>query len=164
MHKFISNVALFFVISGLVVLQGCGGNSLGTVPVSGTVTLDGNSISGVTVSFAPTGTEGREAYGTTDTGGRFVLTVPGTTTGSGTVPAEYRVTFSKMSDPLEGVDTSGMDSDEADAEIRRRFPRGLPVAVSLIPDKYSDRTATDIAPVTVERRGKNNFTFELKSQ
>ena len=164
MHKFISNVALFFVISGLVVLQGCGGNSLGTVPVSGTVTLDGNSISGVTVSFAPTGTEGREAYGTTDAGGQFVLTVPGAPVGSGTIPGDYRVMLSKMSNPLEGINTEGMESDEIDAEMRRHFPRGLPSPEHLLPAKYADRTTTDIAPVTVERRGKNNFTFELKSQ
>jgi len=162
MHKSISTTALFFTISGFLVLQGCGGNSLGTAHVSGTVTLDGNPISGVTVSFAPTGTDGREAYGITDTGGRFVLTIPGADAGSGAIPGEYHVAFVKMSDPLEGLEH--LEGEEFDAEMQRRFPRGLPPAKHLLPEKYASRTTTDIAPVKVERGKRNNFTFELKSQ
>ena len=164
MHKFIINIALFFAFVGLLFVQGCGNNPLGTVSVSGTVTLDGNPAEGVSVSFAPMSGEGRESYAITDSQGKFVLTTPGTNTGSGAIPGKYHVMFAKMSNPMEGINTDGMDIAETEAEIARHFPRGLPPIVNLLPNKYSDRTATDIAPVTVERRGKNNFTFELKSQ
>ena len=149
MYKSITNLALFFVVSGLLVFQGCGGNALGTVQVSGTVTLDGEPAEGVTVAFVPNG-EGREAYGMTNAQGRFVLTVPGTEAGSGAVPGEYSVTFTKYNDPTAGM---------SDAEIMAL--RHLPTPVSLLPPKYGDRNATDIAPVKVEQRGKNNFSFAL---
>ena len=164
MNKSITNIALCFIpLAGLLVFPGCAGNPLGAVKVTGTVTLDGTPVEGVSVSFTPTGSEGRESYGVTDAQGRFVLTVPGTETGSGAIPGEYRVTFSKESDVLEGIDTTGMDSDEIDKVVAKRFPRGLPEAKNLLPAKYADRTATDIAPVKVERNKKNAFTFELSS-
>ena len=128
----------------------------------GTITLDGVAVEGVNVNFIPTGSEGRESYGITDAQGKFVLTVPGADAGSGAIPGEYRVTFSKMSDPLEGLEH--LEGEELDAEVRKRFPRGLPPAKHLLPEKYASRTATDIAPVKVERGKRNNFTFELKSQ
>ena len=164
MNRLITSPLFFIALAGLTVFQGCsGGNSLGTVKVSGTVTLDGAPVEGVNVAFAPTGSEGREGYGTTNAQGKFVLTVPGTETGSGAIPGEYRVTFSKMSDPMEGINTAGMSSEEVDQEMAKRFPRGLPEAKNLLPAKYADRTATDIAPVTVEKGKKNDFTFELSS-
>jgi len=165
MNKSITNIALFFAVAGLLVLQGCsGGNSLGTVNVSGTVTLDGTPVAGVNVSFIPTGSGGRDGYGVTNAQGRFVLTTPGAEVGSGLIPGEYSVTFTKMSNPLEGVDTTGMDSDEIDREMARRFPRGLPSAENLLPEKYANRNATPIEPVTVERGKRNDFTFNLSSE
>ena len=64
---------------------------------------------------------------------------------------------------MEGLGLEHLEGEEFDKEVQRRFPRGLPQAKHLLPEKYASRTKTDIAPVTVERK-KNNFTFELKSQ
>jgi hypothetical protein len=164
MHKSITNIALYFAVAGLLVVQGCGHNPLGTVRVSGTVTLDGNPAAGVNVSFIPAGGEGRETFGITDAQGRFVLTTPGTNTGSGAIPGEYHVMLSKWSDPLAGINLDGKGVAEAGAEIRKHFPRGIPSPENVLPAKYADRNATDIAPVTVERRGRNNLTFNLVSQ
>jgi hypothetical protein len=164
MHKSITNIALFFVVTGLLIIQGCGGNPLGTVRVSGTVTLDGNPVEGGSVSFIPAGGEGRESFAITDAHGRFVLTTPGTDTGSGAIPGEYHVSLSKWSDPLEGINTDGMGIAEAEAEILRHFPRGLPSPENLLPARYSNRTETPISPVTVQRGGRNNFTFDLVTQ
>ena len=161
MSKSITNIVLFCSVAGLLVLQGCSENSLGTVRVSGIVTLDSDPVEGVNVSFSPKSAEGREAYGVTDAQGRFVLTVPGTNVGSGAIPGEYYVTMSKMSNPMEGINTDGMGIAEADAEIRKHFPRGIPSPKNLLPEKYASRTATDIAPVKVEKGNKNNFTFDL---
>ena len=85
-----------------------------------------------------------------------MLTVPGTPIGSGAVPGEYVATFSKESNP--GAELEGLEDDE----IMRRG--GLRPPVSLLPLKYRDRTVTPIAPVKVERRGKNTFTFALESK
>lgn len=81
------------VMAGL--LAGCGGSHL--VPVSGKVTLDGQPLGDVTVTFQPqasgTGTEaGTGSFGATDTGGTFALRSslddqPGATVG------RHRVTF-----------------------------------------------------------------------
>jgi len=164
MNKSITNVALFFI--ALAVVQGCANDPYGTAKVSGTVTMDGAPIEGVNVSFVPTGSEGREGYGTTDTQGKFVLTVPGAEVGSGAIPGEYHVTFSKMSDPMADFDRemAGKDSDEIDREMKKRFPGGRPSGENLIPAKYADRNATDIAPVKVEKGKKNDFSFALSSQ
>jgi len=164
MHKSITNIALFFAVAGLLIIQGCGGNPLGTVRVSGTVTLDGNPVEGASVSFSPVGGEGRESFGVTDVQGRFVLTTPGTDTGSGAIPGEYHVTLSKWTNPAAEVNTDGMDVMSAQAEILRRFPRGMPPSENLLPERYFNRAETPIAPVTVQRGGRNNFTFGLVTQ
>jgi hypothetical protein len=134
------------------------------VLVSGTVTLDGEPVAGISVAFVPKGSDGREAYGLTDARGLFTLTISGTEPGSGAIPGEYHVTFSKMSDPLAGINTEGLDDEAIEREMAKRFPKGLPSAENLLPAKYADRNATDIAPVKVERGGKNDFAFNLASQ
>ena len=157
MNNITTNIVLSLAaVTGLLVFQGCSSkNTLGTVKVSGMVTLDGEPVGGVTVAFLPNRPEGgRECYGATDTQGRFVLTIPGTVPGSGAIPGEYIVTFIKMLDPTEGL---------TDAEIQRKFPSGLQESINLLPEKYRNRTTTDIAPVTVEQRGKNEFIFEMFS-
>jgi hypothetical protein len=158
-------IVLFFALSGLLIFQGCSKNPFGAVRVTGTVTLDGVPIEGVNIAFLPpqSSTDVRQAYGKTDAQGRFVLTIPGAEFGSGAVPGEYVPTFVKIKDPLEGK-TDGMEglsTEDYDRELARRFPRGVPTAENLLPEKYDNRRETPITPVTVERRGKNDFTFEL---
>jgi len=162
MNKLTINVALSLItIAGLLMFQGCSGNSLGTVKVSGTVTLDGKPAEGVTVEFYPVG-EGRECFGVTDAQGKFVLTVSGADIGSGAIPGEYHVILTKMRDVAAEMLAQLGNSSDPDSHVAIRG--GLPEPVNMLPEKYADRTATDIAPVTVERRGKNSFTFELRSQ
>ena len=141
-------------VLGLVFFQGCAQHPLGAVKVTGMVTVGGEATEGISVTFIPTASDGREAYGTTDAQGRFVLTIPGTDVGSGAIPGEYIVTFFKTEDPA-----AGMHEDE----VRQRFG-GLPPTIDLLPVKYKSRTDTPIAPVTVEARGRNEFTFELTSR
>jgi len=78
------------ILLAAVVLTGCGS---GLVPVSGTVTLDGEPVAGAKVSYIPTG-PGIPASGTTDAAGRFQLEL-----GSGRrgVPrGRYAVTIVKL--------------------------------------------------------------------
>jgi len=165
MNKSMTIIALLFIaLAGLSVFPGCSDNPLGTVKVSGTVTVDGALTEGVNVSFIPTGGEGRESYGITDAQGKFVLTIPGTEPGSGTMPGEYRVIFTKETNPMAGINLEGMEAEEIEREMAKRFPRGLPSPENLLPAKYADRNATDIAPVTVEKGKKNDFAFALSSK
>jgi hypothetical protein len=156
MNKFAANFLLFLVvITGLLILPGCAKNSLGTIKVSGTVTLDGKPADGVAVAFYPKAEGGRECFGITDAQGRFVLTVSGAEVGSGAVPGEYIPGFFKEQSPTRGM---------SEEEVRKKFPRGLPEPIDLLPTKYADRTKTDIAPVKVEKGKKNDFAFDLLSK
>lgn len=147
-----SHTILFFVcLLGLLVFQGCG-NPLGTVYVTGVVTVDGAPSEGVSVAFAPKSPEGRECFGVTDTDGVFELTVSGAEVGSGAIPGEYAVTFTKMDDPSRNM---------TEEEMKKKFARTLPPVKNVLPAKYADRTKTDIQPVTIEKRGKNEFEFAL---
>ena len=73
---------------------GCGGkvsNQPPLMPVSGTVTLDGKPLSGIMISFVPTGsTRGTGAGGYTDKAGKYELTAMHG--GKGTPVGQYRVT------------------------------------------------------------------------
>jgi len=59
-------------IACCVFLAGCGGPDYTLVPVSGTVTLDGQPVANANVSFEPQA-EGPGCYATTDAKGRFEL-------------------------------------------------------------------------------------------
>jgi hypothetical protein len=123
---------------------GCGGPA--TVPVSGTVTLDGEPVDGATVTFVPEG-EGRPANGNTDASGNFTLTT--FTGGDGALPGSYNVTVFKTAAPVE-ADTEGEDAgaagDESEGEVNPDV-MGADVsadAESLLPAKYSVATTTDL--------------------
>jgi len=157
MNKFTANIALvLIVVTGLLFFQGCADNPYGAVKVTGTVTLDGEPAEGVTIAFYPVNAEIRESFGRTDAQGQFVLTIPGAPIGSGAMPGEYIVGLIKQKCSTE-------DMTEA---ARERFINagGLPYPIDLLPSKYSDRNATDIPPVKVERGKKNEFAFDLFSK
>ena len=67
----------FFVLAMLVIsMAGCGGNEL--VPVSGTITMDGEPLEGAEVVFAPQQISGQvdvgpASVGITDANGKYVL-------------------------------------------------------------------------------------------
>jgi len=76
---------------------GCGSGGFEFAPVSGTVTMNGNPLPGVTVTFQPqsSGTAaetGPGSYGVTDEQGRYTLQVVGRST-EGAIVGRHRVTF-----------------------------------------------------------------------
>jgi len=82
-------VALVLVAS--VSFTGCGGDSLETHAVSGTVQHDGKPLSNVGVTFTPwDGTAGPPAVGRTDENGNFTLSTFGEEDGA--VTGTHRVT------------------------------------------------------------------------
>src|SRR5258708_5235562 len=96
------SVLLVLCMAVLVaVVGGCGGAkppALNTVPVTGTVTHNGQPLEGATVTFYPAESmSGKSAGGTTDNAGKFTLKtlVGGTTMADGAMAGEYNVTVAK---------------------------------------------------------------------
>jgi len=133
----------------LATLIGCGGgaNLPDTVPVSGTVTLNGQPLANASVAFVPTGTTGGEGgYGTTDQDGRYELAyLKG---GSGVPVGDYRVVISKRAMP-DGSDVV----DESDVA-----PMDSP-AREVLPPRYSNEQHSRLSATVSD--GDGSFDFDL---
>lgn len=95
-------IKLVGILAALAALGGCGGETLPTVPVTGTVTYNGKPLDGADISFIPkdpTG-EARGASGATDAHGNFKLQtfLVGSKMVAGALPGDYAVTVSKRED------------------------------------------------------------------
>jgi hypothetical protein len=123
----------------LLVSTGCGDGS-GLVSASGTVTLDGQPLSGVVVEFRPSTAGGPSFFGRTDSSGRYRMMR--TAFQSGVAPGEYFVLiyYESTDDPSCSCET---EQERREIPARYRFPAEL--------------------QVTVEARGRNRFDFELMS-
>jgi hypothetical protein len=115
---------------------GCGQSE--TVPVTGTVTLNGQPATEAEVLFTPT--KGRMASGQTDAAGKFTLST--NKPGDGAVPGEHKVTIVQYYPPGKAPPMGGGPPP--------RFP-AIYAEVSQTPLK-----------ATVERGAKNDFTFDMK--
>ncbi|MGQ9915697.1 MAG: carboxypeptidase regulatory-like domain-containing protein [Thermogutta sp.] len=161
-------------VLGLVATAGCpggGGAKLGTVKVTGTVTLDGAPLPGATVTFSPKSEGARAAFGTTDENGRFTLTT--LNAGDGALPGSYAVAVSKAiaaasSSPTQDPRAMGGSiSPEEAARIMALAQAGgaatAAAAANVVPEKY---TSADRSGLTAEVKsgGDNNFSFELSSR
>lgn len=78
----------------LVFLLGCGGKGP-ELPVSGTVTLDGNPVPNVIVRFYPEGDTNPESNGFAQTGSDGKYVIVGAKDKKGLVAGKYKVTVSK---------------------------------------------------------------------
>lgn len=108
------------VIGSLLFLVGCGGGGK-EFPVSGTVTLDGNPVSDVTVRFYPDeGTDPTSSgFAQTGTDGKFVVTSG--KGGKGLVAGRYKVTVSKVQ--AKNVDTEqGAGAVVEGVGVKDEFP------------------------------------------
>lgn len=124
---------------GLVLSVGCGGGP--TVPVSGTVTLDGEPLEGATVIFTPQD-DGRPSAARTDSEGRYELTF--SRDARGALPGKHVVTISTYS----GEDT---DSDPEYA---------IPASPEKVPAKYNVNSEL----VETVEQGGNTIDFDLDSE
>jgi hypothetical protein len=117
-------------------LTGCGQSE--TVPVTGTVMLNGQPAANADVLFTPT--KGRLASGSTDAAGRFTLST--NKPNDGAVPGDHKVT------------------------VVEYYPPGKPPpmtatgAPSRFPAIYADVSQTPLK-AKVERGKPNDFTFDI---
>ncbi|MBA2112873.1 carboxypeptidase-like regulatory domain-containing protein [Bremerella alba] len=96
---------LFLIICVCLCISGCGygtGDGLGSV--SGTVSLDGEPVPQVVVTFTPS-TGGRESYGITDASGNYQLRYTSRELGAKTGEHEVRVSPMEV-EPREPVTTA----------------------------------------------------------
>ena len=144
-----------------VAFMGCGGGDLPTtVPVTGTVTLDGNPVEGATVNFMSE-TENRLASGTTDASGKFTLqTIVGSQTTPGAVVGSHGVAVLKS-------ESGGQMTEDPKAMMEQMTTN--PAITSdytpkyIIPAKYNNPTMSGIR-VEVTQDGPNDITLELSSR
>ena len=129
----------------LALLSGCGGDSLGRQPVTGTVNFDGAPVERGTVSFHPLDATTKTAAGGPITAGKFAFGRE-----QGLAAGKYRVTVHA---PKPG--TGGQTVEGA-------MP-GDPVAppVELIPPEWNTNSTQTIE---VHGSGKNEFNFDIKSK
>ena len=140
----------------MLAVPGCGqgGRSAdqpALVPVSGTVTLDGEPAPGVGVMFFPVGaTRGATCYANTDQAGRYELLAGGAEQ-KGAPVGEYKVTCSKYVMPDGTPFTSdGSESPEM-AGAKEAFPA-----------KYSQQDTTELKATVPEGGGTIDFDLTTK--
>lgn len=163
-----SSVHFFFGLS-LLSLAGCGGGDAGTadrpatVPVQGTVTLDGKPIEGATVTFMPATqarpgqpAQGHAAVSRTDAEGHYELMT--FEAGDGVVPGDYVVTVVKQEVPeakelsMEEYIAQGPQAPSADAGPKH-----------LLPEQYAKRQTSPLK-VTVTESESEPLDFELSGK
>jgi hypothetical protein len=159
------------MLAGLTVVAvlGCGQKSpLDTVPISGTVKLDGTPVEGAKVVFAPTSTTGSAASGVTDSSGRYELTT--LTPGDGALAGSYVVMISKTEqvggDAVSQAVKPGMSDEEATKAAMEAYVAGgeaEPEFTDELPAKYKD-PATSGFKAEVSKEGQKEFNFDLKSE
>lgn len=151
----------------ILAMLGCtGAKSRDTVPVSGTVTLDGKPVEGAQVVFTPTGGGGAAASGKTDSSGVYRLTTR--EPNDGAKPGSYLVSVSKTEvvDPTAGVIKPGMSEEEATRaayEAKEKAGKDEPKVIEHLPAKYKN-PATSGFKFDVTKEGKNVFDLPLSSK
>ncbi|MDR2115160.1 MAG: hypothetical protein LBP87_02140 [Planctomycetaceae bacterium] len=147
------------------ILPGCRNNNpYGTIPVSGTVKLDGKPIEGVKITFLPITAGKMDAFGMTTQNGSFVLSTGGAKFGGGAQPGEYNVIFSKTDiEDKYKIDT-GLSPEEYNKKYSVSAPPFIAPKIHLIPEKYNNPLTSGIAPVKIEKGKKNVFDFDLSTK
>ena len=143
----------------LFAAAGCGRRP--PVPVSGTVTLDGQPVEGATVTFHVLGRdrEGRPATGQTDKTGTFHLK---TGNAGGARPGDYKVVIIKniIADPklkMPNCPDTPEGRNQREDFLWKHFGDNLPYQ-NVLPDRYGDLKAT---PLTCKVPGNSPVHFPL---
>lgn len=139
-------------------LAGCGGggNTLHTVPVTGTVTLNGEPLAGATVLFAPNDAGGVSAMGTTDEQGRYTLSQA---SNQGALPGTYKVVIEHYT-TLDGKPIPTSEDPAAQMDVEQLRAQGQ--VKQTLPPKYSGFDQSELN-ATVKEEGENKHDFPLTS-
>jgi hypothetical protein len=133
----------------LMIAAGCGPDRPLTIPVNGTVTVDGTPVEGASVMFMPQ-FQGRPAVGLTDTSGRFTLTT--FARGDGAQPGQHKVTVTLQKTTGFVADKDGLSGGIAPEGVRVEW---------LVPERYSN---PETSGLSIEvRQGVSPVTLDLTS-
>ena len=142
---------------GSCVLLGCspeGATLEGTVPVSGTVTQNGQPLEGAAVTFVPTD-GGRSASGMTDASGKFSLTT--LDPGDGALPGSYQVTITKKE--TVGKEYTQEEANAYYAEHQTQPP--APEIKNVLDEKYAQPETSGLTAEVAEG-GVTDLKFEVE--
>lgn len=142
------------VALGALTWLGCG-SSVRTVPVEGTVTLDGAPLPGVAVNFTPIGSVGAVgpgSSGVTDEKGRFSLTTVGDRRRRGAVIGKHRVTLLEPHGDYDPYADPNLTPEQLKAKLEQiRFSFKLP------PEARDGSLTFEVPP---EGTRKADFAFQ----
>lgn len=163
----------FLALCAVCILVGCSGEDFGSVPVSGTVTLDGEPLAGVEVSFFPQPTEstsivGPFSIGVTDADGKFELRTrydkPGAVVGRHKVSFEYQGVdeeeAASAAEELAEAKASGDDTGEAQAAVKKA--KSATKGKRKIPRRYKEEYSE--VYYTVPAGGVSDVEFPMTSE
>lgn len=147
-----------------VACAGCSETSIGTVPVTGSVELDGKPVAGATVIFKPDA-QGRAASGTTDAEGKFKLTTE--VNGDGALPGSYRVAVTKYEggglDLPEVENPSDPASIDAIYKAAEKQGKTGKEAKNVIAAKFGNPDGSGLT-AEIKDSGTNDFAFKVTSK
>ncbi len=131
-----------WMVLAVMCLTGCGSDGPDLSDVSGKVTIDGQPVPGVVLTFVPETTGGSPSYGKTDASGQYRLMF--TATKYGAMPGSHRVemNITKMSkDELAEMRAAGEEVPEQNVQIPRQYRQSGALTATV----NSGRTEIDFA-------------------
>jgi hypothetical protein len=139
---------------GICALVGCGPKRPTTIPVTGTVTLDGQPVEGAAVAFFPEGAE-QPARGVTDAAGKFTLMT--FVAGDGALPGQHRVSVTKtQAPPPQAIEVGG-------EKVETPTDGGAAENVKyLLPPQYASPSTSQLTAEV--KKGMEPVALDLKSQ
>jgi hypothetical protein len=133
----------------LALVGGCGPDRPLTIPVDGTVTVDGRPVEGASVMFMPQ-FPGRPALGVTDASGQFRLTT--FASGDGAQPGQHTVTVTLQKTTGFVADKDGLSGGMAPEGVRIEW---------VVPQRYSKPETSELS-VEV-KQGMSSVKLDLTS-
>ena len=137
----------------LIVAGGCSRGSK-TIPVQGTVKLDGRPLANASVSFIAEGSGARDAFGCTDAEGVFHLST--LKSGDGALPGKYKVTVQPVAQAEPSVVFKNVQ-EAMTVSTQKQYHRRR----SLSPPRYTDPGQTVLVQ---EVPANGDVVFELQSK
>lgn len=156
-----------FVLLLSFFVLGCSNPDAKFRKVTGQVTHENSPVAGALVSFVPV-SGGEAASGTTDAGGKYVLTaVSAKKMGVGTLPGEYKIAVSKKEkvvDPdMEELNSGKITQDEFyKRQAAKGTMGGSALPENLLPDEYASPKTSGLTAQVTDNPKSNIFNFELK--
>lgn len=154
--KIFFSLTIVCSLLGLVLQAGCNKNTFGVIDITGTVTVAGEPVEGISVNLSPVdgaSPEQRAASGVTKADGTVRFISPGAKQ-AGVMPGDYVLTFYKE----VWLTEDGEDASKIPYDPTKPEPKTHPVP--LIPAKYNDRSKSEFKISVVDKNSTFNFDLE----